>query len=145
MEIKPSVALYLRNLHLQCIVVHKIFLILYLLLSSVRILSENPRGGGNNICVGWECKSVGGFWILLNDWEKKHVYLLKWKQSLMTREMKYLDKTVMQPRGCYLVVLTKQRTSHWTHFCNFFSREFLKTVNAFDLSRIKPWGVRCCW
>lgn len=69
--------------------------------------------------------------------EKKHVYLLKWKQSVMTRELKYLDKTVMEPRGCCLVVLMKKRTSHskcCTHFCNFFSWEFLKTVDAFDLS-----------
>lgn len=66
-----------------------------------------------------------------------HVYLLKWKQSVMTRELKYLDKTVMEPRGRYLIVLMKQRTSHskyCKHFCNFFPREFLITVNAFELS-----------
>lgn len=44
---------------------------------------------------------------------------------------------LMEPRGRYLVVLMKQRTSHskhCTHFSNFFAWEFLKTVDAFDLS-----------
>lgn len=42
--------------------------------------------------------------MLLNDWgEKEQVYLLKWKQSVMTRELKYLDKTGMEPKGHYLV------------------------------------------
>lgn len=109
------------------------------------------RRGGTNICVGWEFKSVGGCWLLLNDWEKNpRVYLLKWKQSVMTRELNYLDKTVMELRGHYLVVLMKQRTSHskhCTHFGNFFPQEFLKTVDAFDLSvgqEVNLWS-RCCW
>lgn len=55
----------------------------------------------------------------------------------MTRELKYLDKTVMEPTRRYLVALMKQRTSHskcCVHFCNFFPQEFLKTVDTFGLS-----------
>lgn len=56
----------------------------------------------------------------------------------MTRELKYLDKTGMEPKGHDLVVLMKQRISHskcCTQFCNFFCPwEFLRTVDAFDLS-----------
>lgn len=69
---------------------------------------------------------------------EKTFYLLKWKHSVMTRELKYLDKTGREPKRHDLVVLTKQRISHskcCTHFCNFFFPwEFLKTVDAFDLS-----------
>lgn len=55
----------------------------------------------------------------------------------MTRELKYLDKIVMEPRGRYLVVLMKQRTSYskrCMHFSIFFAWEFLRTVDASDLS-----------
>lgn len=51
----------------------------------------------------------------------------------MTRELEYLDKTVTEPRGHYLVVLMKHRTSHYI-FVIFFPREFLKNVDASDQS-----------
>lgn len=49
--------------------------------------------------MGWECESVGGFLTLPVIGRRKHVYLLKWKQSVMTRELEYLDGAVMEPRG----------------------------------------------
>lgn len=64
MEIKPLTALNAGNLHLQPVFLQSIVKIVVLLLNSVHILTENQGEGrtrGTNICVGWECKSVGGF------------------------------------------------------------------------------------
>lgn len=44
------------------------------------ILTENHGEGRTkrtNICVGWECKPMGGFWILLNDWGGKNILFVK--------------------------------------------------------------------
>lgn len=70
----------------------------------------------------------------------------------MTRELKYLDKTVMEPRGYYLVVLMKQKTSHLklhTHFCNFFSTGILVIKNQgcfwIDWQGNNSALLSCCW
>lgn len=57
----------------------------------------------------------------------------------MTRELKYLDKTGMEPKGHDLVVLRNrgypiQSAGRVFVTFFFFPWEFLKTVDAFDLS-----------
>lgn len=140
MEIKPSTVFDVGKAASTTCILHSILKIVFLLLNSATfLLRTKERGELGELTSVWDGNVSG--WILNTvKWlgRKKQVYLLKWKHSVMTRELKYLDKTGMEPKGHDLVVLMKQRISHskrCTHFCNlFFSGEFLKTVDAFDLS-----------